>query len=349
MTDTDDLIKQLRAEVENLREEVRVLRERPTESPPRGSISRRSLLMGAGAAAAGIAAGVLNPASTPALATDGQPINAGQDNTDTNTTSISGSVLSGPALRASNYYSGAYDNYSDAFQAYTYGDGFSAVYGRNDSGGGSAVQGMSTSGVGLYAAGSGRLQQDVNVTAGPPRYTPTLPEQVRDGRGVLWISGQGGGWMPVQPGGWNNALYTAVSTQQYILTGSNGSSWIDIDPANLALSITPRFNCLAVLMGNADLWTSTPGLNQDIGIFLAGTGYGSGQILAWKESGGGTPYSPTAAYVQTVAPMAAGTSYVVKLQWKASSASSGSIWIGAGPSNGQFSPTRLTALLIVTS
>src|SRR5947209_4880848 len=62
----------------------------------------------------------------------------------------------------------------------------------------------------------------------------------------------------------------------------------------------------AVLSGNADLWTSVAGYNQDLGISVSGTGQSvyptrAGQPEAWKESGGfaGT-FSPNAAFVQTV-------------------------------------------------
>ena len=144
---------------------------------------------------------------------------------------------------------------------------------------------------------------------------------------------------------------TAASTQQYTLTGSDGKTWLDIDPTNLKLSITPTSNVNAVVSGNSDLWTSTAGYNQDIGIWIGGGAYGSGQVVAWKESGGfaGT-FSPNAAYVQTVLPLAAGTTYTVKLQWKTNKPDpGGTIWAGAGPINSLYSPTRVTLLLVRSS
>jgi hypothetical protein len=119
---------------------------------------------------------------------------------------------------------------------------------------------------------------------------------------------------------------------------------VDIDSTSatpLVLTITPTVNSVAILSGNADLWTANPGYNQDIGIDVNGT------ITAWKESGGfaGT-FSPNAAMVQTVFPMSAGTTYTVKIRWKANKPASGAtIYAGAGPS-APFSPTSLTALLI---
>jgi Pentapeptide repeats (8 copies) len=67
---------------------------------------------------------------------------------------------------------------------------------------------------------------------------------------------------------------------------------------------------------------------------------------AWRESGGfaGT-FSPNAALVHTVIPVNAGILYTITLQWKANKSDPGTIWAGAGPINGAFSPTRLTAQL----
>jgi hypothetical protein len=94
------------------------------------------------------------------------------------------------------------------------------------------------------------------------------------------------------------------------------------------------------LTANADLWTSTSGLNQDIAISV------NGAIAGWKESGGFTTFSPNAAFLETLAAMSAGTAYTIKIQWKANKpAGSGTIYAGAG--NGPYSPTRLTALLAV--
>ena len=78
---------------------------------------------------------------------------------------------------------------------------------------------------------------------------------------------------------------------------------------------------------------------------VSGGAYGTGgQVVAWKESGGfaGT-FSPNAAFVQTVLPLAGSTTYTIRLVWKANHATSGTIYAaaGAGPPP-YFSPTRLT-------
>jgi hypothetical protein len=138
--------------------------------------------------------------------------------------------------------------------------------------------------------------------------------------------------------------HVGLSTAQYQLAGSNGGTWTDIDATNLAFMVTPSVNSQAILGGNADLWTATAGYNQDLGISV------NGSVVAWKESGGfaGT-FSPNAAFVHAIVPMNAGTSYLVKLQWKTNRLAPGiSIFAGAG-SGAPYSPTRLTAVLVPVS
>jgi len=64
-----------------------------------------------------------------------------------------------------------------------------------------------------------------------------------------------------------------------------------------------------------------------------------------KESGGFTgTFSPNAAAVNTAVDVEAGTLYTVKLAWKANIPAGGkTIYAGAGPIGGGFSPARLTA------
>jgi len=155
----------------------------------------------------------------------------------------------------------------------------------------------------------------------------------------------------VGPGG----VQTTVSAQQYLLTNSDGNTWQDIDAAQLGLTVTPQSNSLAIVSGNADLWTTMPGFNQDLGIYLqeASINQYPGDIVAWKESGGfaGT-FSPNAAYVQTVIPLTGGTTYHFKLRWKTNKNTNNNgeiIVAGAGPwpsSSTSFSPTRLTVQLV---
>jgi hypothetical protein len=141
------------------------------------------------------------------------------------------------------------------------------------------------------------------------------------------------------------------SAVQYSLTGNNGSTWMDMDATNLSVGFTPAANSMAVISGNADLWTSTAGFNQDVGITVTGGAYPStaGQPETWKESGGSATFSPNAAFVQKVIPVASGTAYTARLQWKANRSDPGTIWAGAGPLPSGFSPTRISVMLLPTS
>jgi hypothetical protein len=144
------------------------------------------------------------------------------------------------------------------------------------------------------------------------------------------------------------ARMTASSTLQYQLPNSDGVTWQDIDANNLSLSFTPAADGVAIVSGNADLWTADAGYNQDIGIWAQVAGSFRGGIEAWKESGGfaGT-FSPNAAEVQAAFNVTASSTYSVKLVWKTNMPALGaSIYAGAGPISGQFSPTRLTVRLV---
>jgi hypothetical protein len=192
---------------------------------------------------------------------------------------------------------------------------------------------------------------------GPPNTNPHSPGDIWvDSAAVLWVcvvAGTPGTWVALQTGGSNvasnNSFYRAAITTQPTLLSSNGITWVDMDSANLKLTITPPFNCLAVLTGNCDLWTDTAGYNQDIGITVSGGAYPTtaSQPEAWKESGGPGTFSPNAAFVQTAVPLLGGTAYTIKLQWKTNRNAPGAkIAAGAGPIGGKFSPTSLTASLI---
>jgi hypothetical protein len=148
------------------------------------------------------------------------------------------------------------------------------------------------------------------------------------------------------PGG--TGLQDATTNSQYNKPGSTGSDWTPIDSTNLKLTVIASANSLYVLTANADLWTSTVGVNQDIGIFISGGAFGTGTLVAWKESGGyGGTYSPNAAFVQTVIPLAMGT-YTITLEWKANKATTGTIWAAAGNGSAPnfYSPTRITAQVL---
>jgi len=143
----------------------------------------------------------------------------------------------------------------------------------------------------------------------------------------------------------DGSVYSTVSRDQYLLQNSDGVTWRDIDATHLKLTVEATTTSTAIISGNVDLWTANAGYNQDVGIFVNNGPGGADQLLAWKESGGNAgTFSPNAAYVQTVLPMAAGT-YTIKLKWKTNKPDAGTIFAGAGPSP-PFSPTRLTARIV---
>jgi hypothetical protein len=81
---------------------------------------------------------------------------------------------------------------------------------------------------------------------------------------------------------------------------------------------------------------------------VSGGAYGAGMLVAWKESGGfaGT-YSPNAAFVTTDLHLQGGNTYKAWVVWKTNRyAPSSTIWSGAGPITGGYSPTSLTALVL---
>ena len=139
--------------------------------------------------------------------------------------------------------------------------------------------------------------------------------------------------------------YAAVSTLQETLSNSDGTTWQPMDPG-LSVTVNPGADTNSILGANADLWTANAGYNQDIGIFVS-IDAAPDVLVAWKESGGfaGT-YSPNAAFAQGTYQMTSGHTYVFKLKWKANINATGkTIFAGAGPISGQFSPTRLTVEL----
>jgi hypothetical protein len=137
----------------------------------------------------------------------------------------------------------------------------------------------------------------------------------------------------------------ASSTKQYLMSGgSDGATWKVLDATSLTLTVPQATGCQLAIGGNADLWTEAAGFNQDIGIQVTPAG-GTAYVAAWKESGGfaGT-FSPNAAFVETVIPISAASSYSITLVWKTNVAmpSSDQIAVAAG-STGAYSPTTLTA------
>ena len=155
------------------------------------------------------------------------------------------------------------------------------------------------------------------------------------------------------PGG--TSVVDSAATSQFQLSNSNGSTWRTLGNPNppisptpwLSLTTMPSNNCLALVSGNADLWTANAGFNQDLGIAVTGGNYPTTALQpeAWKESGGSAgTFSPNAAFVQSVIPLQANTTYTLTLVWKTNLASGATIFAGAGGAP-VFSESEITALL----
>jgi len=326
------------------REKVQLARKRGREKVPPAR-SRRDLLKIAGAAAVGAAgAGALG--AVPAAAATGDPlilghnIDASNSNVAENPTEIS---YDGPAGNKAIFL--ATDTFSGpAIAAFP-----SAVAGWGNTRAG--VYGYSTSGYGVVAYSASGYSLHIS-----PTFTPTagtLGDVTMGVAGLPLVCVVGGNpatFAALQPGRLGIGLHTAVSTQQYTLTGSDGATWVDMDSTKLLLSITPHYDAIALVYVNADLWTTIAGVNQDIGVFVSGGAFPSatGQPEAWKESGGfaGT-FSPNAAFLHAaIGGFVHDTTYTVKVQWKTNKSTGGSIVAGAGPIGSKFSPTRLSVQLV---
>jgi hypothetical protein len=200
---------------------------------------------------------------------------------------------------------------------------------------------------GTYSPNAAFVQATADVT-GPQTYTVQLvwktnqrapaSASIYAGAGPL----PGGTFSPTSlmavmfPAG--GAPLDMATTSQLRMSNSDGATW---GAMNIQLSITPKTSMYAVVGANADLWTANAGYNQDLAVFVSDNG--SSQRLVWKESGGaGGTYSPNAAFAEAVLSLTGGHTYVFSLMWKANQPAPGAtIFVGAGPIGGAFSPTRL--------
>ena len=348
-----------------------------------GRISRRdALLKAAAAGAGGLALGVL-ARPLPAAAANGDPLIIGNSGTVTGnqtataptnldvTASVAGSSgvvvqgLNGPAIYGTSSTLNPGLMGSTTYTGTIPPTGSSRRLSPSPLGGGpppepAGLAGLTFSNVavgGYFTAGRAHLNFQPATTQGPPTSgTHHVGDVYVDSVSTIWAcvaAGTPGRFVPLQQGGFANTVFHAVSNLQYTLTGSDGTTWHDIDTTSataLQLNLSPTFNCVAILSGNADLWTWNAGYNQDLGIFVSGGGFGAGQVVAWKESGGfaGT-FSPNAAFVETMAALAANTPYVIKLVWKTNKPQAAGARISAGAgAAAPFSPTRLGVQLVLT-
>ncbi len=351
----------------------------PTEQPSRRDLLRRAGRVGVAAAGAVGGMALLSPG---VAATQGTAVLAGVTNDETATTVIKpavGAIVS-PALEATS--AGSFASASLALRAtaaletdtglevnadpasttsaavgiYAHTSDGVAVLAKSSNGFAITAQASAAGGIGVVAYAGGRAPVSITPAgaAGPPTTNAHFLGDIwTDSNGQLWVcvtSGTPGVFAPLQTGGANVSHFVRVTKAQYFLANSDGSTWADMDPTGLSLTLTPLFNAQSVISVSVDLWTAKAGLNQDVGIYIEGGAYGgagAGKIVAWKESGGfaGT-YSPNAAYVETSQPLVAGTAYTLKVRWKTNKPAGGGVIFAAAGGAGDYSPTRLAVNLI---
>ena len=138
-----------------------------------------------------------------------------------------------------------------------------------------------------------------------------------------------------------NSAYQ-LGTQQPDMT----STWYEIDPG-LRVTVSGTAGQNVLLGGNIDLWTSTSGYGQDVGIFLGTDCSNLSDLLAWQESAGAATSSSDVTFVQTVYQLTSASATTFTLCWKGNKpAPIDTIQGGVGSAGTYYSPTRLTAEFI---
>ena len=146
-----------------------------------------------------------------------------------------------------------------------------------------------------------------------------------------------------------NLVASASSTGAIQFTTSS-TSWVVMDNS-VTTTFTAPNNGNALLSASADVFASTVGTAQDVGICVAQAshltaGCGNGTVVAWEENGGAASYMPIAARVDASSAVSSGTQYTVGIVWRASA--SNQILAGAGPS-APFSPSSVIVQMSPTS
>jgi hypothetical protein len=143
--------------------------------------------------------------------------------------------------------------------------------------------------------------------------------------------------------------YRGVATGQYSLSASNGTTWAVMDSSRLTLTVVPSSASYAVLSASAALFAGT-GVNQDLGITVNPSPSDCPQSpVIWKESGGAITFRPNTVSMETLCTLQQGVTYTVQMVWKANTLTTGTIYAGAGPFGGSYSPTTIQASLTPTS
>jgi hypothetical protein len=208
----EEQVRQLTQAVETMRDQMARLESRGSANgaEPNRSSRRGFLRLGVGAALGAL--GVAATKVLPAAAADGAAVVTGATVVGEHPTIIQGDAVTAVPVFAAEAPSTTWNppttgTFAGPLQGHGASGDFEGVdgwaggasgwgvYGLTDMGTG--VVGESSTGIGLYARGSGRIRQQGLGTAGLPGYTPNLFEQVRDSNGVLWIHNSTGVWRRV--------------------------------------------------------------------------------------------------------------------------------------------------------
>lgn len=206
----EEQIRRLTAAVNEMRIRVATLEagEGSADKPARLTNRRRFLTLGAGAALGAV--GLAATKVLPAAAADGATVTTGATVTGEHPTVIQGDAATAVPVFAAEANgstppapgtligplqgigaNGGTDPSTalpeDGVDGFAQGIQAFGVYGLTDAGVG--VTGESSTGVSVYARGSGRILQDPHaLILGVPDYTAANHEMVRDASGALWIS-----------------------------------------------------------------------------------------------------------------------------------------------------------------
>lgn len=151
--------------------------------------------------------------------------------------------------------------------------------------------------------------------------------------------------------------YVAASTPTDLQYSTNSGAWglMDLNggtQTSITTGSTGTYD--ALVTANVDTFTTTAGVNQDVGICSAVSSQFSNQcatsgtpgIVNYQENGGAATYKPIASLVQAHLTLSASTTYEFGIVWKANG--SGTIYAGAGTSP-TFSPSTIAVQITPTA
>ena len=197
-----------------------------------------------------------------------------------------------------------------------------------------------------YAPAAVFAQDEMLMTAGST-YTVALYWKTNVAQPVGAFSQAGAGLGPTYSPTVLSALLTpdslgfvaAASSAITYQASTSSTSWVSLPASTSTAALTATVTTGAssgydaLVTANADTFTATGGVNQDLGICYAttasfGTSCPQNGVVAYQENGGAGAYKPVASLVQAHLSLAANTNYEFGVVYKANG--SGAIYAGAG-------------------